>query len=131
MNVLQSAPPTASAPAAITSSERREESRREDRNFGGMFGGGGMFGMMGGGMQLPMLPQMTYNQGHCCGGGGESISMTTTQVDSSRFLSAIIGNYQHYFPCSAGNHGNCDNCHNSCRFTELDNKSHGGAGQLQ
>ena len=53
-------------------------------------GGYNGFGGGGGNFQLPQLPQLQYNQSagnHVCCGANTS----TTEVDSSKFLSAIVG----------------------------------------
>ena len=77
------------APGAerISSDMRKEESREGNNrfNFSGFNGGGSLP------FQLPMLPQLQYNQtlgNHvCCSGNASRV----TEVDSSKFLSAIVG----------------------------------------
>ena len=98
--MTNSAAPGAERTSAIKE-EKKKESKSEDSNQNnrfnlmnpGGFNGFGVGGGGGGGFQLPMFPQLQYNQGvgnHvCC----EHNPSQVTEVDSSKFLSAIVGKF--------------------------------------
>ena len=84
--VTNSAAPRA---GRVSSEHRREESREGNNrfNFTGFNGVGGSLPF-----QLLMLPQLQYNQtagNHVCCSG--NTSRYVTEVDSSKFLSVIVG----------------------------------------
>ena len=92
--MVNSAAPGAERVSSSSSSEHKKQESKDngDNRFNIM--NSGSFNGFGGGaglpLQLPMLPQLQYNQGvgnHVCCGGNNSV----TEVDSSKFLSAIVG----------------------------------------
>ena len=81
------------APGAERISAYSEQKKEENKSINNRFNAGGYNGFGGGGVpfQLPMLPQLQYNQNvgnhTCCRGNNSNV----TEIDSSKFLLAIVG----------------------------------------